>query len=116
MAMDEKVLPGPSRRFNAVGFCLTAVRCLQWSSSFFVFGSFRLLYDHVQKNKLGEHSRMKAVEILVWNPAFLTPKERSPWRDLLSTCTCFWHASSSTCAFYHRFIYLDTPSLTRGIP
>ncbi|KAK2599623.1 hypothetical protein N8I77_011361 [Diaporthe amygdali] len=61
--MDEKPLP-PSRRFNAVGFCLTAIRIWQWSSSFFVYASFSLLYDHIQKNRLGENDRMKGVQIL----------------------------------------------------
>lgn len=63
--MNEKALPRTGTRFNAVGFFLTLLRIWQWSSSFFVYASFSLLYAHVHKNKLGENSRMKAVEILV---------------------------------------------------
>lgn len=55
----------PPRRFNAVGFCLTAIRIWQWSSSFFIYASFSLLYDHIQKNKLGESDRMRGVQVLV---------------------------------------------------
>lgn len=66
------MLPSP-RRFNAVGFFLTGIRIWQWSSSFFVYASFSLLYAHVQKNKLGENNRMKAVEILVRNLSLSTP-------------------------------------------
>lgn len=62
--MDEKGLP-QTRRFSAVGFCLTAIRVWQWSSSFFVYGSFSVLYDHIQRNRLGENGRMKNVELLV---------------------------------------------------
>lgn len=65
--MDEKDSP-PTRRFNAVGFCLTGIRIWQWSSSFFVWGSFSLLYDHIQRNRLGENGRMKLVEHLVRPP------------------------------------------------
>ncbi|KAI7783742.1 hypothetical protein LA080_011451 [Diaporthe eres] len=61
--MDEKPVP-PPRRFNAVGFCLTAIRIWQWSSSFFVYASFSLLYDHIQKNRLGANDRMRGVQIL----------------------------------------------------
>ncbi|POS77868.1 hypothetical protein DHEL01_v203733 [Diaporthe helianthi] len=61
--MDEKLVP-PPRRFNAVGFCLTAIRIWQWSSSFFVYASFSLLYDHIQKNRLGENDRMRGVQVL----------------------------------------------------
>ncbi|KAI3394407.1 hypothetical protein diail_2819 [Diaporthe ilicicola] len=62
--MDEKPLP-PARRFNAVGFCLAAIRIWQWSSSFFVYASFSLLYNHIQKNRLGENDRMKGIQVLV---------------------------------------------------
>lgn len=62
--MDEKPAP-PPRRFNAVGFCLTAIRIWQWSSSFFAYASFSLLYDHIQKNKLGESDRMRGIQVLV---------------------------------------------------
>lgn len=62
--MDEKVLPR-MRRFNAIGFCLTGIRIWQWSSAFFAWASFSLLYDHIQKNRLGENGRMKGIQILV---------------------------------------------------
>lgn len=62
--MDEKPLP-PLRRFNAVGFCLAAIRIWQWSSSFFVYASFSLLYNHIQNNRLGANDRMKGVQVLV---------------------------------------------------
>ncbi|CAN8097873.1 unnamed protein product [Discula destructiva] len=62
--MDEKVLPISRRRSNAVGFCLVGIRIWQWSSAFFIYASFSLLHDHVQKNKLGESNRTKAVEVL----------------------------------------------------
>lgn len=52
-------------RFNAAGFCLTGIRIWQWASSFFVYASFSLLYAHIHKNRLGENSRMKGVQILV---------------------------------------------------
>jgi hypothetical protein len=48
-----------------VGFCLTAIRIWQWSSSFFVYASISLLYDHIQKNRLGENNRMRGVQVLV---------------------------------------------------
>ena len=48
-----------------MGFCLTAVRIWQWSSSFFVYASFGLLYDHIQKNRLGANDRMRGVQVLV---------------------------------------------------
>lgn len=48
-----------------MGFCLTAVRIWQWSSSFFVYASFSLLFDHIQKNRLGESDRMRGVQVLV---------------------------------------------------
>lgn len=48
-----------------MGFCLTAIRIWQWSSSFFVYASFSLLYDHIQKNRLGENDRMRGVQVLV---------------------------------------------------
>lgn len=53
-----------NKRFNAVGFSLTAIRIWQWTSSFFVYASFSLLYAHIHKNRLGENSRMKGVQIL----------------------------------------------------
>ncbi|ROW03125.1 hypothetical protein VMCG_05687 [Cytospora schulzeri] len=62
--MEEKTLPPRPSRFNAVGFCLTAVRIWQWSSSFFAYASFSLLYDHIQRNRLGEGERMRGVQIL----------------------------------------------------
>ncbi|KUI53543.1 hypothetical protein VP1G_00937 [Cytospora mali] len=63
--MDEKPLPPPRpKRFNAVGFCLTAIRIWQWSSSFFVYASFSLLYEHIQRNRLGENDRMKEIQVL----------------------------------------------------
>lgn len=62
--MDEKPVP-PQRRFNAVGFCLTAIRIWQWSSAFFAYASFSFLYDHIQKNHLGENGRMRGVQVLV---------------------------------------------------
>lgn len=62
--MDEKSVPR-TNRFNAVGFCLTGIRVWQWSSSFFAYASFGLLYDHIQRNHLGETNRMKAVQVLV---------------------------------------------------
>lgn len=63
--MDEKALPLGPARFNAVGFCLTLIRTWQWSSSFFVYASFSLLYNHIQKSRLGETERMREVQILV---------------------------------------------------
>lgn len=48
-----------------MGFSLTAIRIWQWSSSFFVYASFSLLYDHIQKNRLGENDRMRGVQVLV---------------------------------------------------
>ncbi|KUI70018.1 hypothetical protein VM1G_05484 [Cytospora mali] len=62
--MDEKPLPPRPKRFNAVGFCLTAIRIWQWSSSFFVYASFSLLYEHIQRNRLGENDRMKEIQVL----------------------------------------------------
>lgn len=62
--MDEKVLPR-AKRFNIVGFCLTGIRVWQWSSSFFVWASFSLLYDHIQRSQLGASNRMKGVQYLV---------------------------------------------------
>lgn len=52
-------------RFNAVGFCLTGIRIWQWTSSFFVYASFSLLYAHIRNNRLGENNRMKGVQVLV---------------------------------------------------
>lgn len=54
-----------------MGFCLTAIRIWQWSSSFFVYASFSLLYDHIQKNRLGENDRMRGVQVLVCSVPFL---------------------------------------------
>lgn len=67
--MDEKSVPR-SNRFNAVGFCLAGIRVWQWSSSFFAYASFSLLYDHIQRNHLGETSRMKTVQVLVCMHAY----------------------------------------------
>ena len=53
-----------------MGFCLTAIRIWQWSSSFFVYASFSLLYDHIQKNRLGENDRMRGVQVLVCSVPF----------------------------------------------
>lgn len=64
--MDEKVLPR-TRRFNALGYCLTVLRIWQWSSAFFAWASFSLLYGHIQKNQLGENDRMKGIQVLVRN-------------------------------------------------
>ncbi|ROW03654.1 hypothetical protein VPNG_07220 [Cytospora leucostoma] len=58
--MNERtLLPPPARPFNAVGFCLTAIRIWQWASSFFVYASFSLLYDHIQSNRLGGNEHMR---------------------------------------------------------
>ncbi|KAG8169864.1 hypothetical protein KVR01_000609 [Diaporthe batatas] len=62
--MVEKPVVPPPTRFNAVGFCLTAIRIWQWSSSFFVYASFSLLYAHIQNNRLGENGRMRGVQVL----------------------------------------------------
>lgn len=48
-----------------MGFCLTAIRIWQWSSAFFAYASFSFLYDHIQKNHLGENGRMRGVQVLV---------------------------------------------------
>lgn len=47
-----------------MGFCLTAIRIWQWSSAFFAYASFSFLYDHIQKNHLGENGRMRGVQVL----------------------------------------------------
>lgn len=62
---ERSLLPPPAKRFEAVGFCLTAIRIWQWASSFFVYASFSLLYDHIQKNRLGGDERMRGVQVLV---------------------------------------------------
>lgn len=79
MTMDEKVLPR-TRKFNPVGFCLTGIRVWQWSSSFFVWASFSLLYDHIQRNGLGENNQMKGVQLLVRVHPFLSKPRRTPCR------------------------------------
>lgn len=56
-----------------MGFCLTAIRIWQWSSSFFVYASFSLLYDHIQKNRLGANDRMRGVQILVCLVSLVLP-------------------------------------------
>lgn len=71
--MDEKTLPRATR-FNVVGFCLAGVRVWQWSSSFFVWASFGLLYDHIQRSRLGATNRMKGVQYLVRS---LVPKSHA---------------------------------------
>jgi hypothetical protein len=85
--MDEKALPPRPKRFNAVGFCLTAIRIWQWSSSFFAYASFSLLYEHIQRNRLGENERMKGVQILVWpfSPRHATS---APSPSLFMQCRC----------------------------
>lgn len=61
----EDASPYKNKRFNAVGFCLTGIRVWQWTSSFFVYACFSLLYAHIRKNRLGENNRMKGVQVLV---------------------------------------------------
>ena len=63
--MEEKT---PRRTFNGLGFCLSALRVWQWSSSCLVYASFGLLYNYIVHNRLGENSRMKGVQILVCEP------------------------------------------------
>lgn len=77
--MDEKMLPQP-RKFDPVGFSLTGIRVWQWSSSFIVWASFGVLYDHIRQNGLGENKRMKGVQLLVRVHLFLL---------LLFSCSLF---------------------------
>lgn len=74
--MDEKILPRTAS-FSVVGFCLTGLRIWQWSSSFFVWASFSLLYDHIQNSRLGAASRMKGVQYLVRNSHRLQASPRA---------------------------------------
>lgn len=105
-----------------MGFCLTAIRIWQWSSSFFIYASFSLLYDHIQKNKLGESDRMRGVQVLVcltflclwplswWHPYL--PKLPNPLGPRISRlldscrvlCPCLQDSRSSNMAHLCRYV------------